>query len=85
MTNILWFVFWAGLTGLLVVCGIALRLRLRRRLGRESGPHVDDDAVRTILETGALEDNIAEPLDLDEIEEQERRFWSESWDEPEEW
>ena len=30
-------------------------------------------------------DDVAIPDDLDDIDEQERRFWSESWDEPEEW
>ena len=48
-------------------------------------PVVDDDAVKAILETGRLVTEEEEPLDLREIEEEERRFWSERWDEPEEW
>lgn len=79
-----WLVFWAGLTALVIAAAVALRLRLRRQLGPR-GPHVDDEAVRTILETGTIRDETPEPLDLDEIEEQERRFWSEPWDEPDEW
>jgi hypothetical protein len=85
MANLFWFILWTTLTGLLVVAGILLRLRLRNRLGRGGEAHVDDDAVRAILETGTLDDGASDPLDLDEIEEEERRFWSESWDEPEEW
>jgi hypothetical protein len=46
---------------------------------------VDDDAVRSILERGVLVTEDDEPLDYDEIDEEERRFWSESWDEPDEW
>jgi hypothetical protein len=47
-------------------------------------PRVDDDAVRTILATGSLNVDEDEPLDLREIGEEEERFWSETWDEPEE-
>ncbi len=82
--HVFWLAFWAALTALVIAAAIALRVRLRRRLGI-SDPRVDDDAVRSILETGVLRDDTPEPLDLDEIEEEERRFWSEPWDEPEEW
>jgi hypothetical protein len=75
--------FSALLVGLAVASGVLLRRRLRRqRLGAE--PRVDDDAIRAILRRGVLETDEEEPLDLGEIEEEERRFWSESWDEPEE-
>ncbi len=84
MLKVFSLVVWTAVTALVVVSAVLLRLRLRKRLGRRS-PEVDDTAVRTILETGALEDGVPEPLDLDDIDEQERRFWSESWDEPEEW
>lgn len=85
VTSLFWLVFWATLAGLLLAAGIILRMRLREQLGKGKKLEVDDDAVRTILETGALDDGMPEPLDLDEIDEQERRFWSETWDEPEEW
>jgi len=80
----LWALFWGGLTALLVYAGLRLRVRLHRRFAGDD-PRVDDDAVRTILETGRLVTTEDEPLDLEEIEEEERRFWSESWDEPDEW
>ncbi len=85
VTSLFWLVLWAALASLLLAAGILLRIRLRKRLGTGRKPEVDDDAVRRILETGALDDGVPEPLDLDEIEEEERRFWSETWDEPEEW
>lgn len=73
----------AFLVGLTVASGILLRYRLSGR-GRRS-PTVDDAAVRTILEKGVLVTDEDEPLDLESIDEEERRFWSEKWDEPEEW
>jgi hypothetical protein len=47
-------------------------------------PPVDDQAVETILSMGTLAVEDDEPLDIEEIDDEERRFWSESWDEPEE-
>jgi hypothetical protein len=73
----------AFLVGLLGASGLRLRLRLRERLAR-SVPRVDDRAVSQILETGVLSADGDEPLDPGEIDEEERRFWSESPDEPEE-
>jgi hypothetical protein len=73
----------ALLVGLAVTSGALLRRRLRHARGR-SAPRVDDDAIQAILRRGVLETEEGEPLDLGEIEEEERRFWSESWDEPEE-
>lgn len=78
-------VFSAFLVGLAVASGIRLRVRLRKRLGRTRPPRVDDRALRTILDRGVLTTEEDEPLDYDEIDEEERRFWSEPWDEPEEW
>ena len=73
----------AFMVGLLGASGLRLRGRLRRRLVR-SVPVVDDRAVSQILETGVLAAEDDEPLDQTEIDEEERRFWSERWDEPEE-
>lgn len=70
------------LVALVAVAGLRLRGRIRRRVGR-SVPQVDDRAIRDILEQGVLRDDDP-PLDAREIEEEERRFWSERWDEPEE-
>lgn len=83
MSSVLTF-FSAFLVGLLVASGVAFRRRLRERIGR-SGPRVDDAAVREILQHGHLSFETDEPLDPGRIEEEERRFWAESWDEPEEW
>jgi hypothetical protein len=84
MFSLFWILFWGGLTGLVFVAGLSLRTRLRERLAARE-PRVDDEAVRAILETGRLVTDEDEPLDWEEIEEEERRFWSESWDEPDEW
>jgi hypothetical protein len=46
---------------------------------------VDDDALRQLLETGSFEPDEDEPLDLDAAARAEEEFWSESWDEPEEY
>lgn len=76
--------FWIVVGALLTVSFIRVRSTLwevRRKQG------LDDDDIRRILETGVLHrDDDEEPLDLREIEEQERRFWEEErWDEAEEW
>jgi hypothetical protein len=76
--------FWGFLAGLLVAFGVLFRRRLRERIGRQ-GLTVGDDDVRAILERGVLTFDEDEPLDLMEIDEEERRFWTEKWDEPEEW
>ncbi len=83
MFSFFWVLFWGGLTFLLVASAISLRARLRERLAHEE-VRVDDDAIRAILQTGRLVTD-DEPLDWQEIEEEERRFWSETWDEPDEW
>lgn len=74
----------ALLMGLVVAAGIQLRARIRRRIG-PLRPRVDDAAVRAILERGVVVSDEDEPLDLDEIEREERRFWTERWDEADEW
>jgi hypothetical protein len=73
----------AFLVGLVGASGLRLRRRIRCRLAR-SVPVVDDRAVSQILETGVLAVEDDGPLDQAEIDEEERRFWSERWDEPEE-
>jgi hypothetical protein len=89
-------VLWAGLAALVVAAALRVHSR-RRELLASSVPTVDDDAIERILTTGELraaerlstdlpfivEDE--EPLDTREIDDEEERFWSESWDEPTEW
>jgi hypothetical protein len=48
-------------------------------------PVVDDAAVKEILATGALTTDEDHPLDIEQIDEEERKFWSQNWDEPEEY
>ena len=83
MVALFWIVFWAGLVVLAFAAGISLRVRLREHV-RPRIPVVDDDALEEILTTGTLSDADDEPLDIEDIDEEERKFWSESWDEPEE-
>lgn len=82
--TVFWLVFWMGMTVLAVVAGVSLRVRLREGM-QAPPPVVDDDAIRRILEEGVLEDGEDPPLDPEEIDAEERRFWSENWDEPEAW
>lgn len=83
MLTLLWIALWLVLSTLMVVA--ALRLHSRRRdLLASPAPRVDDAAIRAILETGELTTEEDEPLDLREIDQSEERFWSETWEEPEE-
>jgi hypothetical protein len=70
------------LTGVVLVLGWR---RVRRDLPPSSGvPRVDDRALERILEEGRIEAD--EPLDLDRVRDEERRFWEEErWDDAEEW
>ena len=83
MVALFWIVFWAGLVVLAFAAGISLRVRLRQHV-RPRIPVVDDEALDSILTTGTLTVEDDEPLDIRDIDEEERKFWSESWDEPEE-
>jgi hypothetical protein len=73
---------WTGLGALVVIGGLAVRRRIDASRERSV---LDDDAVRRIVDTGRLSVDEDPPLDIDKIEEAEDRFWSESWDEPEDW
>ena len=83
MVALFWIVFWAGLVVLAFAAGISLRVRLHEHV-RARIPVVDDEALDVILTTGILTSDDDEPLDIGDIDEEERKFWSESWDEPEE-
>jgi hypothetical protein len=62
---------------LAAVAGTLYVLRLKEGV---SGDHVTDDIVEQIERTGRVE--MDEPLDLDEIADEEARFWEEErWDE----
>ena len=83
MGALIWFTFWGILTVLVIAACILVYVRRRASFARPA-PRLDDAAVRTIMETGALSMEEDEPLDMKEIGEEEERFWSETWDEPEE-
>jgi hypothetical protein len=83
MGALIWFTLWSILTILVIAGFILVYVRRRASFNRKS-PRVDDAAVRAIVETGALSVEDDEPLDMREIEAEEERFWSETWDEPEE-
>lgn len=68
--------------GLLVA--VAALLYLRGLSGRARSRRLTDEAIRQIEAEGRVD--VDDPLDLREIEAEERRFWEEErWDESEEW
>jgi hypothetical protein len=83
MLTLFWIIFGAFLAALAIAAGLSIHFR-RRELLAASLSTVDDRAIELILRKGELfvDD---EPLDLDEIDEEEQRFWSETWEEPEDW
>jgi hypothetical protein len=72
---------WIVISVLAVLAGVRYLARIRSL----RTPAVDDDAVRRILDTGSLEAEDDESLDLDEAARAEEEFWDESWDDPEEY
>lgn len=84
MLGVFWMLFWTFLAVLAVAAGLSLHFR-RKELLASSLSKVDDEAIAAILEKGELYVEEDEPLDQQEIDEEEERFWSERWDEPEEW
>jgi hypothetical protein len=83
MLTLFWILFWALLAALTVAAGWSLYERRMRRTRERL--LLDDDAIRTILATGELHVDEDEPLNLEAIDEEEERFWSETWDEPDDW
>jgi len=81
MITLFWLVLWAGLAALIVAAGVTVHLRRKEAIAAETLV-VDDSVIEQILETGEVFVEDDEPLDLNEIDDEEERFWSESWDEP---
>lgn len=81
MITLFWLVFGAGLSALTIAAAVTLRTRRRSRFARTT-PVVDDEVIEQILTRGEVHVDEDEPLDLDEIRDEEERFWSETWDEP---
>jgi len=70
----------AVLLGVILVYAWWRRRRTLRERVRSEALRVDDDAIRAIESSGRLVAPGDEPLDLEEIEEEERRFWEdEDW------
>lgn len=68
---------------LAVIGGLLYRVRLTRAIG-EVRPVLTDDLVRQIEESGSVD--VDEPLDLEQIQEEEARFWEDRpWEDSEEW
>lgn len=80
----------SGLFGVLFVMAFAALVAaasatvwMRRRASFMSDrPVVDDRVIEQIIEHGEVFVEEDEPLDMREIDDEEKRFWSESWDEP---
>lgn len=72
---------WTVIAILAIVGGL-IGIRRVRRAGSMEDSAVTDEMVRSIEESGRVE--VDEPLDFETIEDEESRFWEETWDEPEE-
>lgn len=72
----------AGLAVIALVAGLLARRRIRRASER---PELSDELVRRIEREGTVRYDPPEPLDLEEIRDEEDAFWEPTWDEPEEW
>lgn len=70
---------------LLALLAVAGGVVYRRRLGEYvggRGDDLDDEMIHRIETEGTLD--LEDPIDMDEVRLEEERFWSESWDTPEE-
>lgn len=78
---------WMGLSVLAVLAGLRYLARLRAARRSSRVPVVlDDAALDEILRTGRLQrPDRPKPVDMRKAAEAEDEFWSESWDEPEEY
>jgi hypothetical protein len=72
-----------GVAPLVIALLAAAAVFVNRRKVRDyldGRSRLDDDMIRRIEEQGSIE--IEEPLDLEQVREEEERFWSETWDVP---
>lgn len=81
MYSLFWLIFGIGLAVLAMAAGVSLRARRKEAFGA-STPVLDDDLIAQIIDRGEIYVDEDEPLDLNEVDDEEERFWSESWDEP---
>lgn len=86
MVGTLGLLFWTAAIPVVLALAAAVRFGMRLRGRSERRPRLDDDDVRDIIAFGHFVSREQEPLDLDRVHEEERRFWEEAeWDEAEEW
>lgn len=75
--------FLAILLGIVALTGGLLYHARRQRASVLFAQTLTDDMVRQIEEAGYID--VDEPLDIQEIQEEEERFWEEApWEDPEE-
>jgi hypothetical protein len=71
--------YWLIVAALVIAGSLLYLLRMRRR----DWHRVTDDMIEQIVEVGTVE--LDEPLDLEDIADEETRFWEEErWDEADE-
>ena len=69
-----------GLAVLVAVVG----WEVRRRLREQTREGVTDEIVRRIETVGRVDAEDVEPVDLEQVRQEEDEFWAQTWDEPEE-
>jgi hypothetical protein len=72
---------WIALAVLAAVWGARLWISIRRDR-RPEVYSLSDEEIRRLERGGSI--RIDAPTDLEEVAEEEARFWEESWDEPNE-
>ncbi|HEX2206916.1 MAG TPA: hypothetical protein VHG93_04485 [Longimicrobium sp.] len=78
--------FWIILSVLAGLGGLRYLVRLRAGRPPSEVPAVDDAALHQILHSGRLQGPKRDPAaDMRAAAEAEDEFWSQSWDEPEEY
>ncbi len=70
---------------LVAVLAIAAGWAVRRRLGARTRTGVTDDMMRQIETRGVVDAEDVDPLDLSRAQAEEDAFWTQTWDEPEEY
>ena len=80
--ELFWVGFGSGLGAIVISSRVRLCLRQSRKV-EEKAQILDDQAVDRIIRQGMISTD-EYVLDLDAIDDEEERFWSENWDEPEE-
>jgi hypothetical protein len=81
MIALFWAVLWSGLAALVIAAGVTIHVKRKTAIAAVRLT-VDDGVIEQILETGIVVVDEEAPLDLKDIDDEEERFWSESWDEP---